>query len=245
MQVTFRRTHRVHSLPSFVNQMQRMQGRKPRTRGVVSEQPDDKSWDPGPWRRVLGQSILDFPEARNKGSLCQTTSFKVVLWTNMLYFYKQRNSSQIDEAAAAKNITHTGITKKTARCSPIWDWYLLLGLLLPCLRNSTLTGLYMFSAKHWIPQGSWLIYPSTSSTEAMVPNELDSSCDEGMKGYASSANVIHLFGPAYVTDNIPLDFPWTALAHAACSRHQLAWPNNTIGKSFFKKCLMWAALMTI
>ena len=30
----------------------------------------------------------------------------------MLDFYKQRNSSQIDEAAAAKNITHTGITKK-------------------------------------------------------------------------------------------------------------------------------------
>ena len=39
-------------------------------------------------------------------------SFKVVLWINMLDFYKPRNSYQIDESAAAKNITHPGITKK-------------------------------------------------------------------------------------------------------------------------------------
>lgn len=49
----------------------------------------------------------------------------------------------------------------------------------------------------------------------MVPNELDSICDEGMKEYTSSANVTHLFGPAYVTDNISLDFPWIAFVHAA------------------------------
>lgn len=77
----------------------------------------------------------------------------------------------------------------------------------------------MFSARHWIPQGSWLIYPSASSSEAMVPNELDSICDEGMKEYASSANVTHLFGPAYVTDNISLDIPWTAFAYATVYHH--------------------------
>ena len=39
-------------------------------------------------------------------------SFKVLLWTNTLDFYKPRNSSQTDESAAAKNNTHPGITKK-------------------------------------------------------------------------------------------------------------------------------------
>lgn len=40
-------------------------------------------------------------------------SFKVLLWTNMLDFYKPRNSTQIDESAAAKNNTHAGITKNS------------------------------------------------------------------------------------------------------------------------------------
>lgn len=196
--------------------MQKMHGRKPRTQSRVSGITRWKKLRF--WILEKSPSFIESPhwtllgakDNNTRFSMFSNCGFKATGYRNRLdlhaRFYKPKNFSTIDGAAVAESLYCSWLIKESKMVSCVRLMF-LRGFLSLGSRNSTLTDLFIFSTRLWVSGGSYLTYLFPSSSEAMLPNELDSINDKWINEFVSPATVSCLFGSASIIDNLSMKLP--------------------------------------